>query len=137
MMAFVSTILCVDDDEDDLAFVRDVIRSQNHEFTIEEASNGLQALKFLEQSMKKQLLPCLIIMDINMPKMDGRQTMQRIKEKPGLEQVPIVIFSTSANPVDKEFFTNQGVHFITKPYDYKIFREQIVDLLAFCADLGH
>src|SRR5688500_8259552 len=98
MMPFVSTILCVDDDEDDLSFVRDVIQSQHHDFTIEEASNGLDAINFLDRSVKKQQLPCLIIMDINMPKMDGRQTISRIKEKPELEPVPIVIFSTSANP---------------------------------------
>ena len=136
-MPFVSTILCVDDDEDDLAFVRDVIHSQHHDFIIEEASNGLEAINFLDRSVKKQQLPCLIIMDINMPKMDGRQTINRIKEIPELQPVPIVIFTTSANPADQEYFEKKGIHFITKPYDYKVFREQIVDLLGFCADLGH
>ena len=79
-MAFVSTILCVDDDEDDLFFIREVIRTQNHSFHIEEAKNGLEAMNFLEASAAKNELPCLVIMDMNMPRMDGKQAISKMKE---------------------------------------------------------
>jgi CheY-like chemotaxis protein len=135
-MPFVPTILCVDDDEDDLFFIREVIHTEGHSFKIEEARNGLEAMNFLETSIEQDALPCLVIMDINMPKMDGKQAIKKIKEHPELASVPIVVFTTSANVADKKYFESQGIHFITKPYDYKVFTRQIVDLLAFCADLG-
>jgi CheY-like chemotaxis protein len=135
-MAFVSTILSVDDDEDDLFFIREVIRSQNHSFHIEEAKNGFEAMNFLEASAAKNELPCLVIMDMNMPRMDGKQTIRKMKESEVLSGIPIVVFTTSSNIEDQRYFESKGIHFITKPFDYKIFTKQIVDLLAFCADLG-
>ena len=134
-MRFVSTILCVDDDEDDLIFIKEVISSQSFNFRIEEAVNGWEALKFLENAMTAESLPCLIIMDMNMPKMDGRQTILKIKENEHLASIPIVVFTTSSNAEDRKFFESRGIHFITKPFEYKVFTRQIIGLLAFCADL--
>jgi CheY-like chemotaxis protein len=135
-MGFMPTILCVDDDEDDLFFIREVIRTQQHQFTIAEAKNGWEAINFLENCSRSDQFPCLIIMDMNMPKMDGRQTIQKIREQGQLSGIPIVVFTTSSSQADRSYFENQGVHFITKPFDYKVFTREIVDLLAFCADLG-
>jgi CheY-like chemotaxis protein len=135
-MAFVSTILCVDDDEDDIFFIREVIASQRHSFQIDEAKNGWDAIKYLENANDVHRLPCLIIMDMNMPRMDGKQTIGKIKDHPELSKIPIVIFTTSSNVADRTYFETRGIHFITKPFDYKIFTTQIIELLAFCADLG-
>ena len=134
-MPFVSTILCVDDDEDDLFFIKEVIKSQRHSFEIAEAQNGREALNYLELSLSKNILPCLIIMDMNMPKMDGKQTIKKIKENRQLAQIPVVVFTTSSSASDKKYFEGEGIRFITKPFDYRVFTRQIVDLLAFCADL--
>jgi CheY-like chemotaxis protein len=135
-MRFVSTILCVDDDEDDLFFLEEVIRSQNISLTISECRNGWEAINYLEKALLKNELPCLIIMDMNMPKMDGRHTIQKIKENNALSVIPIVLFTTSSSLQEKHYFENQGIHFITKPFDYKIFINRIVEVLAYCADLG-
>jgi CheY-like chemotaxis protein len=135
-MAFTSIILCVDDDEDDLFFIKEIIASQGHSLTIKEARNGFAALNYLQEGLKNNELPCLIIMDLNMPRMDGKQTIDKIKENEQLNKVPIVVFTTSSNPVDKIFFENHGIRFITKPFDYKVFSKEIINLLAYCADLG-
>jgi CheY-like chemotaxis protein len=134
-MAFVSTILCVDDDEDDIFFIREVIAAQPHSFHIDEARNGQEAMAYLSEAVEKNLLPCLIIMDINMPKMDGKQAINRIKEHPELARIPVVVFTTSGNSADRSYFESRDIHFITKPFEYKVFTRQIVELLAFCADL--
>jgi CheY-like chemotaxis protein len=136
MMAFVSTILCVDDDEDDLFFIREIIQAQGYSFDIEEAKNGWEAMSYLQKTSQNRQLPCLIIMDMNMPKMDGTQTINKIRENEELAQIPIVVFTTSSNALHRAHFENQGIHFITKPFDYKIFTKQIIELLAYCADLG-
>ena len=134
-MAFVPIILCVDDDEDDLFFIKEIIESQGHSFEIREAKNGWDALNYLQDSLKKDQLPCLIIMDMNMPPMDGKQTIGKIKESERLATIPIVVFTTSSNTDHKKYFESQGIRFITKPFDYKVFTKEIINLLAFCADL--
>jgi CheY-like chemotaxis protein len=135
-MPFIPLILCVDDDEDDLFFIKEVIRSQGYSFVIKEALNGWEALNFLEESLKKDELPCLIIMDMNMPKMDGRQAISKLKEHKQLASIPVVVFTTSSNINHQNYFESQGIRFITKPFDYKVFTKEIINLLAFCADLG-
>lgn len=135
-MAFVPTILCVDDDEDDLFFIREVIDAQPHRFTIDTALNGWEAMNYLARAVDSNQLPCLVIMDINMPKMDGKQAIRRIRDHPQLAQIPLVVFTTSSNLTDRRFFESQGIVFITKPFDYQDFTNQIIGLLAHCADLG-
>ena len=92
-------------------------------------------MAYLSEAVEKNLLPCLIIMDINMPKMDGKQAINRIKEHPELARIPVVVFTTSGNSTDRSYFESRDIHFITKPFEYKVFTRQIVELLAFCADL--
>jgi CheY-like chemotaxis protein len=134
-MPFTPVILCVDDDEDDLFFIKDIIQSQGHYFQIREAHDGYDALNYLNQGLQKDELPCLVIMDMNMPRMDGRQTISKIKENQQLAKIPIVIFTTSSNTAHKNYFESQGIRFITKPFDYKVFTSEIITLLAYCADL--
>jgi len=135
-MPFISTILCVDDDEDDLFFIKEIIESQGHSFKIKQARNGWDALNYLQEWLKKNEMPCLIIMDMNMPRMDGRQTISNIKENGQLAKIPIVVFTTSSNMAHQKYFESQGIRFITKPFDYKVFTKEIINLLAYCADLG-
>ncbi|RZL20344.1 MAG: response regulator, partial [Pedobacter sp.] len=65
---------------------------------------GLDAIKLLKNCQAKDELPCLVIMDINMPGMDGRQAIIKIRETPDLDQVPVAVFTTSSQASDKAFF---------------------------------
>lgn len=135
-MPFTPVILCVDDDEDDLFFIKEIIESQGYSFEINQARNGWEALNYLQEGLKKDELPCLIIMDMNMPRMDGKQTISKLKENEQLAKIPVVVFTTSSNVLHQKYFENQGIRFITKPFDYKVFTKEIINLLAYCADLG-
>ena len=135
-MAFIPVILCVDDDEDDLFFIKEIIEAQGHSLEIKEATNGQDALHFLEEGLQKDALPCLIIMDMNMPRMDGKQAISKIKAHTELAKIPVVVFTTSSNIAHQKYFESIGVRFITKPFDYKVFTKEIINLLAYCADLG-
>ena len=99
-MPFTPIILCVDDDEDDLFFIKDIIESQGHNFEIKEAHNGWDALNYLEQGLKKNEFPCLIIMDMNMPRMDGLEALAQIKADPALRRIPVVVLTTSRSEKD-------------------------------------
>ncbi len=135
-MSFIPVILCVDDDEDDLFFIKEIIESGGYSFEIKDARNGWEAMSYLKDGLKRDEVPCLIIMDMNMPRMDGRQTISQIKEHEQLSKIPVVVFTTSSNATHRLYFESQGIRFITKPFDYKVFTKEIISLLAYCADLG-
>ena len=106
-------ILLVDDDEDDVQVFSEALLQLDPAVKITVAENGLKALDYLNSDYA---LPCLIVLDINMPYLDGKQTFQKIKANPQLENVPIVIFTSSINPADKNMFDELGINFITKPH---------------------
>jgi len=107
-------ILYVDDDADDRDFFSGAVREVNPDVEVIEAENGLKALEYLN-AVKNAQLPCLIVLDINMPFLDGRETLRRIKMDATLISVPVIILSSSEKPNDKIFFNQQGVEYFTKP----------------------
>jgi CheY-like chemotaxis protein len=128
-----NTILYVDDDEDDLEMLQEAIMSIDPSYPIVKASNGEDGLAQLLEMKRGRALPCLIVLDINMPKLDGRQTFLRIKADEDLSNIPIVIFSTSNNKMDKMFFAGKNVEYITKPIHFPHLLQVAQKLLAYCA----
>ncbi|HEX6333048.1 MAG TPA: response regulator [Flavisolibacter sp.] len=131
-MQFTSTILCVDDDVDDLLFLQEAIRSQGRTFEIMQLKDGEEALEFLQQAKSSGQFPCLIIMDINMPKMDGKKAVELIKLDETLSKIPLIIFTTSSSITDKRFFELYQVQYITKPHNYASFSGKVAEMLAYC-----
>ena len=125
-------ILCVDDDADDLYLLRKALKQVGSDYEMIEAGDGLAALDALRQMSEGDNLPCLIVLDINMPKMDGRQTFMAIENDPKLSKVPVVIFSTSSSPLDKLFFSKKNVEYITKPIYYETLLTVAQRMLSFC-----
>lgn len=126
-------VLCVDDDEDDQMIVTETIQEVDGSLEVVTALNGVEALKILEEAKSNNDLPCLIIMDINMPLMDGKQTLVEIKKDKALDNVPIVMFTTSSSQLDIAFCQQYGVDFITKPINLQDFHNTIQKLLSFRA----
>ena len=69
----------------------------------------------LKQKHPSGVPPCVLVMDLNMPKMDGRETVVAIKNDAGLKDMPILLFSTAKNKTDELFAQKWGVHFFQKP----------------------
>jgi CheY-like chemotaxis protein len=132
-MATPRTILCVDDDPDDRQFICAAITRLDPGLNIIQAHNGVEAMEYLDVAKEDRRLPCLIVLDINMPLMDGKQTLSRIKIDPLLVDVPVVMFSTSSNPMDKILFQRMGVDMITKPSDIAHLNQVVRQLLTHCA----
>ena len=110
------TILYVDDDIDDLNFMREAFMQLDPTIQVTEVNNGVEALKHLESLKTSQApFPSLIIMDINMPLMDGRMAIKRIKEDNALRPIPVVAFTTSNNPMDRLICGQMGVNCVLKP----------------------
>lgn len=108
------TIFYAEDDLDDLFIVKQAFQSYNGDIKIIHANNGLEALETLQRLEDKETLPCLILLDINMPGMDGRETLVRIKQDDRLKDIPAAMFSTSSSSLDKEFAAKWDAQFFTK-----------------------
>ena len=104
------SIMFVDDDQDDVEIFSDALRNLDPGVEITVAENGLKALDLLNNK-----LPGLIVLDLNMPFLDGKQTFEKIKANPKFGDVPIIIFTSSVNPADRMMFDTLGISFITKP----------------------
>jgi CheY-like chemotaxis protein len=99
-------ILCIDDDPDDTDFFCEAIKVVSPEAKCVTANDGLSALKVL----RSEALPDVIFLDINMPRMSGREVLMQIKKSYKLSQIPIVIYSTTILPRDVDNFRNLGAH---------------------------
>jgi CheY-like chemotaxis protein len=123
-------VLYADDDIDDLELVQEAFAQYARDVEVVTARDGKEALNFLQKLTAFDPKPCLIILDVNMPILDGKETLVTIREMPHLEDVPVVLFTTSSMPVDKSFAKQFKAGFITKPLDIKqmeIITEQFID----------
>src|SRR5689334_14585426 len=112
------TILYAEDDADDLFMVRQAFEQFDNTVELIHAFDGFQAIERLRQTQVHGSLPCLIILDINMPGMDGRETLVHIKQADSYKNIPTVLFTTSSSPADRSFAEKWGARFITKPLIY-------------------
>jgi CheY-like chemotaxis protein len=126
-------IMYVDDDEDDREILASAIKEANPEVDVVLAQNGLEALDCLA-SMKaaNEKLPCLIVLDINMPFLDGRETYERLKQDIRFQQVPVIVFSSSEKPQDKALFNELGIEFFTKPSDISYMSRIVNHMISVC-----
>jgi CheY-like chemotaxis protein len=128
------TVLCVDDDADDREVVCYTIAEIDPSLKVEHAADGVEAIEYLAKAKQENALPCLVILDINMPKMDGKQTLAEIKKDSKLSGLPVVIFSTSNNPIDKLYCDRYGVELVTKPSNMRNMHREVRRLLQPCVN---
>ncbi len=112
------TILYVDDDMDDLLIISEAFERYTDHLSVVHASNGIEGLKTLENMSKKGSLPCLLIIDINMPIMDGKQMLQKLRAQTRYDGLPVILFSTSSSARDRKFAEENHAEFISKPNGY-------------------
>ena len=106
-------IVIIDDDADDREFFCDAIRDVDPEVHCITCSSGFEALHLFHS---QDLQPDNIFLDLNMPKMNGKQCLAEIKRIEKYKNVPVIIYSTSKAPADMREVKRLGArHFITKP----------------------
>jgi len=131
-MTTIKTILCVDDDKDDLLMLREAINKIGTTYHIIEAFDGQHALDLLQQMQHTGMLPCLIVLDINMPRMDGKQTLVALQKDPALAAIPVVLFSTSYSLMDQRFSSARNVRLFVKPFDQQTLVEIAAQIVNHC-----
>ncbi len=117
-------VLLVDDDDIDAMSVRRAFKEINITNPLVRSVNGEEALKYLNDQSNE--MPCMILLDLNMPKMNGIEFLSIIKEDDKLKYIPVVVLTTSTEECDiKESFKYSVGGYIVKPVDYKSFVESV------------
>jgi CheY-like chemotaxis protein len=112
-----SIVLYADDDPDDLQLVKEAFCQYSHNVEVVTAADGVEAISYLGSLKPYDPTPCLIILDINMPRMNGKETLMRLRSLPRFEEVPVVLFTTSSMLQDLDFAHHYKAGFVTKPID--------------------
>lgn len=112
------TILHVDDDADDRELLWDIMQKIAPQIKITAAENGLQALELLNENQERKSPPCLIVLDLNMPYLNGRETFECIKANSQLRSIPLIVLTSGENPADKALFAKEGIPYFTKPVKF-------------------
>lgn len=128
------TILVADDDADDRLMIEDALRENRLANSLVFVHDGEELLAYLRRQgkfadPKASPRPGLILLDLNMPKMDGREALAEIKSDPQLRGIPVVVLTTSKAEEDVYRTYNLGVNsFITKPVSFQALVEITRDL---------
>jgi CheY-like chemotaxis protein len=113
-----SVVLYADDDVDDLNLVKDAFEEHSSNVELKTAFDGEHAVETVKQLVNNNVIPCLIILDINMPRLNGKEALLKIRGISELEDTPVILFSTSSDVLDKNFAEQNNAGFITKPIEY-------------------
>jgi CheY-like chemotaxis protein len=112
------TILMADDDEEDCFLAREAIAESGVGAAFSCVGDGIELMDYLSEHSRSGMerLPDLILLDLNMPRKDGREAISEIKAEPVFKGIPIIILTTSKEKGDIAFCMKEGAEsFITKP----------------------
>ena len=127
-------VVYADDDIDDLKFVEQAFSESLSNIELVTVRDGDKAIDYLSQLSILDPNPCLIILDVNMPRLNGRETLQKIRKMNRFENIPVVLFTTSSMEQDRNFALQYNAGFITKPLDI-IQMQRIADqFIEYCSD---
>lgn len=127
-------ILVADDDLDDCEMIKEALEESRLINEINFVHNGEQLMEYLSDKLQRPMndgshLPGLILLDLNMPKMDGREVLMELKNSPHLHQIPVVILTTSEAEEDIVKSYNLGANsYITKPVEFESLVRTMRDL---------
>jgi CheY-like chemotaxis protein len=103
--------------------VREAIRRENLPIDLHNASDGQQAIDFLERAEHDPDAPCpdFLLLDLNLPKMDGFEVLRRVRTGGKCAAIPVVVITSSDSPADRSQAARLGAGYFRKPPNYEEF----------------
>ena len=122
--AEVIDVLLVEDDPGDVLMTREAFEDHKVANTLHVVGDGVEALQFLRQEgpYADAPTPDLVLLDLNLPKMDGREVLAELKADPVLRRIPVVVLTTSE--AEEDVLRSYSLHanaYVTKPVDFERF----------------
>jgi CheY-like chemotaxis protein len=131
-------VLLAEDDPSDIRLFKDIVKQCSLNWNVHFVADGEAAILFLAENeyFRDPSRPRLILLDLNMPKKNGREVLAEIKADQHLKSIPVVIFTTSSSERDaKECYELQAASFITKPLGRQEFVNTIVAIDTYWATI--
>ncbi|QMW00306.1 response regulator [Spirosoma foliorum] len=133
------TILIADDDTDDRLFMDKALRQSGYTQNVQFVEDGEELMEYLRQegryNEENAPWPNLLILDLNMPRKNGFQALNEIKDDPKLRRLPVVVMTTSSADEDVLKTYNLGVNsFVTKPFNFNRLVEMVSALKTYWID---
>lgn len=121
-------ILLVEDDPGDVMMTREALEESKLLHTLHVLENGEEAVRFLrrEEPYLEAPRPDLVLLDLNLPRLDGREVLSILKSDPGLRQIPCVVLTTS--DAEEDVLRSYDLHanaYVTKPVDFAAFTKVV------------
>jgi CheY-like chemotaxis protein len=127
-------IVYAEDDEDDRMFFTDAFEPLKEDIELITFHNGYEAYKGILNMAEEHASPCLVVLDINMPVMSGREVLKLMRSNERLKEIPVVLFTTSSLDRDRSFAKEFNAEFITKPMDARQFTPVIRKFVSYCVN---
>jgi chemotaxis family two-component system response regulator Rcp1 len=124
-------ILMVEDDPADVRLTREALKNKKVLTTMDTVEDGLEAMAYLQKKgdYADKPRPDVILLDLNMPRMDGREVLSELQKDPGLRRIPVIVLTTSEGEEDiLSAYEMNANCYITKPVDWKQFI-RVVELI--------
>jgi len=122
-------ILIAEDDVDDRMLLQTAFDEGNVDVKIEFVGNGSELLEFLEVNTT---YPQIILLDLNMPKKDGRETLRDLKQHPIFKKIPVIVFTTTKNENEIARCYELGANtYVVKPDSFESLRKIAANLVAY------
>ena len=132
-------ILVVDDDDADALMIEEALGATERSATVNRVVDGREALDYLHRagSYPDATRPDLILLDLNMPRMDGRETLAAIKSDDALKAIPVVILTTSgAGPDIVSSYQHRANAYVTKPFGLDDFEATVRQIDRFYREVA-
>jgi two-component system, chemotaxis family, response regulator Rcp1 len=122
------TVLMVEDDPDDVYLTQEAMRASRLRINLHVVNDGVEAMRCLREGRR----PDLILLDLNLPRMDGREVLMAIKQDPDLAPIPVVILTTSEAEEDiAASYREHANCYVAKPVDIEQFRSVVASIENF------
>lgn len=127
-------VYLVDDDRDDLEFVQEALVSNSYKGPVDTAQNGRE---LLERLASANSIPDVIVLDLNMPLLDGFQALFHLKSNPKLSLIPVIILTASGSKEDEKRCLALGCNsYFTKPAKIEEYRPLVSTIKRFINATG-
>ena len=126
-------ILLADDDQEDLELLTEVLLHLEADARLHTVNNGSMVLEYLNKVPENEM-PSLIVLDYNMPNMNGAEVLEQLCKDPRFQDIPKIIWSTSNNSnYIKECMEKGATSYFVKPATHKSLKEQAAEMLKIAA----